>query len=133
MLELSGQFVLLEHVLDAGRHWDLMFEAGSVLVTWQLAHNPIVKAASAEAPPISACRIVDHRRTYLDYQGRISGDRGSVTRLDKGQYFLIGHEPDRLSLDIRGEQLCGHYEIIKSVSNEAVGGDEVWRFVRQHD
>ena len=30
--------------------------------------------------------LPDHRLAYLDYEGPISGDRGSVTRWDRGTY-----------------------------------------------
>lgn len=29
---------------------------------------------------------IEHRRLYLDYEGPISGDRGSVRRVDAGTY-----------------------------------------------
>lgn len=128
MLESAGQFVLLEHVQDSGRHWDLMFEGGLMLVTWQLMQNPIAGAGVTETGPVFARRLADHRRAYLDYQGEISGDRGSVTRLDQGRFFLIGKQPGRLILDMRGQHLAGKYELIKSTDKEHSRGSEIWQF-----
>ncbi len=127
MLESAGQFVLLEHVRGTGRHWDLMFEAGPALATWQLMQNPIVKAHSPDAEPISAQRLADHRRAYLDYQGQISGSRGSVTRLDRGQFLLLAQQPDQISVELSGKQLYGKCKLIKSIGNENMS--EVWMFV----
>lgn len=126
MLESTGQFVLLEHVQDTGRHWDLMFEAGAALATWQLTKNPIFKACGQKTEPILAQRLADHRRTYLNYQGQISGGRGSVTRLDQGQYLLIEQQPDRIKLTLCGQSLHGKYELIKSPTNENMGEGDYW-------
>ena len=34
----------------------------------------------------SAIRLPDHRKHYLDYEGEVSGDRGTVSRIDSGTY-----------------------------------------------
>jgi|SRR6516162_9422757 hypothetical protein len=75
-------YVILEHDWPT-RHWDFMLEVGDVLQTWRL---PTAPAANAE---ISAEKIFDHRLMYLDYEGPISGDRGSVTRWDAGSYEIV--------------------------------------------
>lgn len=74
------RFVILEHDWPE-RHWDLLLEEGSVLKAWRLAEQP---------SPGSRCRAepnFDHRLLYLDYEGPLSGDRGSVQRWDAGEYF----------------------------------------------
>ena len=38
---------------------------------------------------ISATRLPDHRAAYLDYDGEVSGNRGSVTRLATGHFEWI--------------------------------------------
>jgi hypothetical protein len=73
------RFVILEHDHPV-RHWDLMLEAGSVLRTWRLAEIP------ALGKEIDATALGDHRVMYLDYEGPVSGDRGSVKRWDGGTY-----------------------------------------------
>ena len=51
-------------------HYDLMLEVG-VLRTWS---EPPVAGVELE------CRLLaDHRLPYLDYEGPISGGRGTVT------------------------------------------------------
>ena len=72
------RFVILQHETDAGSHYDLMLEVGGVLKTWSLSEPP-------EADREVACKsLPDHRLAYLDYEGPISGGRGSVTRLGSG-------------------------------------------------
>ena len=73
------RFVLLEHHWN-GVHWDLMLEAGDVLRTWAI-DAPIV--SDVELP---ARALVDHRPHYLEYEGEVSGGKGFVRRLDRGDY-----------------------------------------------
>jgi hypothetical protein len=73
------RYVILEHD-HPELHWDLMLEAGAVLRTWRLA-----------APPRAGERVhaepsFDHRPLYLDYEGPVSGDRGTVKAWDRGTY-----------------------------------------------
>ncbi|MFM7070288.1 MAG: DNA polymerase ligase N-terminal domain-containing protein [Planctomycetota bacterium] len=84
----TGRFVLLRHVLPAhsprSSHWDLLLEFGAVLCAWELpcpltaTHDEDSRAAG----PMR--RLADHRVSYLDYEGPISGDRGHVTRVATG-------------------------------------------------
>lgn len=61
-------------------HWDFMLEAGGVLRTWRLLDEPAAgRTGRAEA-------LADHRVAYLDYEGPVSGGRGSVARWDHGTY-----------------------------------------------
>ena len=61
-----------------------MLEQDGVLRTWALAEEP---AAQAE---IAAEALGDHRLDYLEYEGPVSGDRGSVSRWDEGEYEMPG-------------------------------------------
>src|SRR5204862_462785 len=74
--QLMPRFVILEHD-HPERHWDFMLEAGPVLRTWRLA-----KAPDATGIRIAAQPLGDHRALYLDYEGPLSGARGTVTRWD---------------------------------------------------
>jgi hypothetical protein len=77
----SGEprFVVLEHD-HPFRHWDLMLETGEALRTWRLTAPP-GPGVVTEATPLG-----DHRRLYLDYEGPVGGDRGRVTRWDRGTF-----------------------------------------------
>ena len=81
---MQPRFALLHHAMEAaaGRfdHWDLMFEHTGTLVTFELDKLPNGPAL------FKSRRLADHRLTYLDYEGHISGNRGQVFRLDRGRY-----------------------------------------------
>lgn len=98
------RFVILRHELppDAGResHWDFMLECGDALITWALAEEPSSGSCLAE-------RLPDHRRAYLDYEGEVSGGRGSVTRWDAGVYTRLSASHDPLSVKLEGARLRG--------------------------
>ena len=99
------RFVILRHELppghDRGTHFDLMLEVGVVLRTWSLPHLPTMgNVVQAEALP-------DHRLAYLDYEGPVSGNRGSVQRVDEGEYEIIEDSAALLRIQISGKGLCG--------------------------
>lgn len=95
------RFVVLEHDSPRGRHWDLMLEQGGVLLTWALAEPPQAgRTIAAEA-------LGDHRAAYLDYEGPVSGGRGSVTRWDHGTYELAHRSDDEVTLVFTGRRLVG--------------------------
>ncbi|WP_437184891.1 DNA polymerase ligase N-terminal domain-containing protein [Planctomicrobium sp. SH668] len=71
------RFVILEHDWPY-RHWDLLIEAGGILRAWRLKEFPDL---NCEIP----CEaIADHRVMYLNYEGPVSNDRGSVKRVESG-------------------------------------------------
>lgn len=82
------RFVILRHHFpDGGNseffdHFDLMLEQDSKLATWQLAAIPSLNEA------VPAKRLPDHRNVYLDYEGPVSGDRGSVEQVMSGTYDI---------------------------------------------
>lgn len=97
------RFVILEH--DAGAiHWDFLLDTAddAPLMTWRLAANPLVGPS-----PIAATRLPDHRRRYLDYEGPLSGDRGSVRRVEQGAAVLLLISEALVRLRLRGERLAG--------------------------
>jgi hypothetical protein len=106
------RFVILEHD-HPYPHFDLMLEAGPVLWTWRLAALPTEL-------PVEATRVADHRLIYLTYEGPVSGGRGSVRRVDQGEFTWRTSDPDRLSLILSGGSLQG------MLSLEGQGGD-LWR------
>ena len=107
-------FVILEHQTPPGyprgRHWDFMLEHQGVLRTWALSQPPQM-GQSVEAEPLA-----DHRLEYLDYEGPVSGGRGTVSRWDHGTYRLLEETPEQLRLELEGQKvraaatLCRHDE-----------------------
>lgn len=99
-----ARFVVLEHHWN-GVHWDLMLDVGDCLRTWAI-DAPIV--AGIELP---ARALGDHRRVYLEYEGPVSGDRGTVKRWDEGEYEVLEISEHRIRLRMAGAQLAGVLEL----------------------
>jgi len=78
------RFVLLFHQYTPGDeradHWDLMLEHEGQLLTWALSEKP------EPGKNIVARALDDHRIEYLELEGEISHDRGSVSRVAEGVY-----------------------------------------------
>lgn len=95
------RFVVLFHDAPGGPHYDWMFDVGDTLKTWSLAESP-------EADRKTTCRALpDHRRAYLDYEGPVSGNRGTVTRWDQGTYRVLEQTATRWVLELEGVRLFG--------------------------
>jgi hypothetical protein len=107
------RFVLLEHD-HPSTHLDLLLEAGEILLAWRIDAPP------AEGVAIVATRNFDHRLVYLDYEGPISGGRGTVRRIDRGELVWIERGEERLTAEVSGIALDGRLELTR------VEGDQ-WR------
>ena len=110
--------VLLRHETHGGCHYDwlmvdphdpdgplwtgrtrLSSQAWSVLRRW-------------EVEPIDA-----HRRVYLRYEGPISGNRGSVVRVDEGQIVPRLWTELRIVLELRMSGCRGLVQLVRVRSN----------------
>jgi DNA polymerase Ligase (LigD) len=118
---VSNRFVILHHLAPTGEHWDLMLEREDCLWTWQMSAEPF----GPEACPIDCVRIADHRKTYLDYEGPISGGRGVVSRVDSGDYALVPVDDAMWVLHLRGRRLAGEFHFVRTDPNS----QSRWRFV----
>jgi hypothetical protein len=78
-----------------------MLELGPMLRTWALSEEP---QAGAE---IQANVLADHRARYLEYEGPISGDRGTVSRWDWGEFTLVADTPEKVVVQLCGGRLNG--------------------------
>ena len=103
------RFVVLRDELpgDAERtsHWDLMFEYEGVLRTWSVMELPPLQNQEPQA--IAAEQLADHRLAYLDYEGPVSGHRGTVTRCDHGSYQVERYSPELWQVQVESERLSG--------------------------
>jgi hypothetical protein len=95
------RFVILEHD-HPERHWDFMLEVDGVLRTWKLSAPPRVDE------PMPATASFDHRLMYLDYEGPVSGNRGSVVIWDRGTFAGDpGNRGTRVVVQLEGQKLRG--------------------------
>jgi hypothetical protein len=102
-----ARFAILEHDHPV-LHWDFLLECGPVLWTWRL-----------EAPPergrgeVRAERIAEHRLLYLDYEGPVSGNRGSVRRWDAGTFDWLEKQEERVAVRLAGMKVAGVWELAR--------------------
>ncbi|MBY0526091.1 MAG: hypothetical protein K2R98_22035 [Gemmataceae bacterium] len=112
------RYVILEHD-HPFLHWDFMLEAGDVLRTWRLGAAPQV-GTTIRAEPLG-----DHRKQYLDYEGPVSGGRGSVKRWDAGTIVWHVDGCDRVVVALRGHRLSGSGALERDASGR-------WSFLLTH-
>jgi len=106
-------FVVLEHVKDTERHFDLMLEQGGVLLTFSFAEFP--------APPATCRRLFDHRLAYLEFEGEIEHGKGRVARVESGRFDLLNLAPDAVCVHLRGERLQGLFHLTQTAGED-------WKF-----
>ena len=109
------RFVILEHDFPK-RHWDFMLETEGVLRTWRSPQPP-----SGAQWEMAAEALADHRLAYLDYEGPVSGKRGTVTRWDRGEYDLETCTDKGWTIQLQGGLLRGLAILEKMNATE-------WRF-----
>lgn len=98
------RFVILTHDHPT-LHWDFMLEMGATLRTWRLPEPPHAGCDLPVEP------LPDHRLMYLDYEGPVSGNRGSVQRWDAGEFEVLDESSDLLVVRLSGKMLCGSARI----------------------
>jgi hypothetical protein len=81
-----------------GDHYDLMLEYGDGLRTWRLVNTAFQAFQIAR-------QIKDHRKTYLDFEGEVSGERGRVKIWDTGTYTIDDWKDDRIQVALVGRSL----------------------------
>jgi hypothetical protein len=113
------RFVLLEHNWN-GVHWDFMLEVGESLRTWAIS-APIVAGRALPARALG-----DHRKSYLDYEGAISGNRGTVRKLDAGTYRVIVWSDRHVRVEVMGAQLVGEVDLRWAGADS--GASDSWIF-----
>jgi hypothetical protein len=127
------RFVVLLHETPPGyprpSHYDLMLEQGEVLWTWACDRLPIATGSGvfggespsitkSPSPPMTpdplaageaivAERLPDHRLAYLDYEGGVSEGRGSVRRIDAGEYEPLDAPQGSIRVRLWGTLLRG--------------------------
>ena len=110
------RFVILHHEFPRDHprrsHWDLMLEFDGKLKTWALDSQPDYEVETAGQ------RLADHRLQYLEYEGPISNERGSVARFDRGHFEIHSIEETRTSnvykIRLSGSKLTVDVEIVES-------------------
>lgn len=86
---------LLHHLGYGPPHYDwlLAFDNTGPLLTFRIDRPT---ADWLDAGKLDLVPLGDHRRAYLAYEGPISGNRGTVTRIDQGTHRPETHTADRI-------------------------------------
>jgi hypothetical protein len=95
-----------------------MLEAGDALRTWQLASPLRIDEVIAVEP------IGDHRLRYLNYEGPISGNRGSVVRWDQGVFDWRRDDPEMVIVRLAGARCQGILEISRDAGTARLAHDQ---------
>ena len=114
------RFAVLEHDGPRGLHWDFLLETGPALTTWALDQPPDTSGV------IEAESLAEHRMEYLDYEGPVSGDRGTVQQWDAGTYEYVSQTESRLVVSLAGKRLCGEATLTR-----LPGATRRWQFLYQ--
>jgi hypothetical protein len=104
------RFAILAHD-HPSPHWDLFLEAGPVLRSWRLL-QPL-----RDGVAVPAEQIGDHRLMYLDYEGPVSGGRGTVKRIDAGTFTWKEDGPEKLAVLLAGRVFYARLVLIRNGDN----------------
>lgn len=131
------RFVLLYHdcppEYERPSHWDFMLESGDVLRTWALERLPrdwnLVWSRTAASFPhcplladenrVLAVPLGDHRREYLEFEGKLSGDRGNVVHVLAGSYRSDTETSDCLCATLESAELAGRTCLSRQTASSA--------------
>ncbi len=98
---------------DRGDHLDWFFQhaadADESLLTFS---TPVEIPTPAEFP---ATRLPDHRARYLDYDGEIADDRGTVQRLVIGRYRRVDQHDERFTFEVESVRVVAGGEFTESL------------------
>ncbi|MDF1663611.1 MAG: DNA polymerase ligase N-terminal domain-containing protein [Planctomycetota bacterium] len=102
---MERRFSVLKHTLpaDQGWHFDVFFEMAEALFSLKLDEAPSLDFV--------ATRQFDHRKKYLDYEGPISGNRGSVTIWDRGKMKGEVQLGEAFTVELFGAKLSGRFTV----------------------
>src|SRR5262245_27935210 len=100
-----SHFSILSHDYPTP-HWDLFLEAGDVLCSWRLL-APLAAGVVVPAQPTG-----DHRLLYLNYEGPLTGDRESVTRVDGGTFIWETDSLEHVVVRIVGTRFAGRLILV---------------------
>jgi hypothetical protein len=125
-----SRFVILWHavpepITDASgkirvSHFDFMLEDGDRLVTFELPRIPI------PSERIALARLADHRKDYLEFEGRLTADahgndRGYVSRWTSGHYQYFRRAREKQILELTSDRVSARVVLKPKPSIEELG------------
>ncbi len=101
---------LLLHKLAESEHYDWLIARPGHDRLWTARLQPPSRHWS-ELQRFELIEIPPHRRQYLTYEGPISGNRGSVQRIDEGTVQIEHWSEDRAALKVAMRHFSGRIEL----------------------
>lgn len=102
------RFAILRHSRSEETHWDFLLDlpGRARLATWRIDTDPLQWFAGEKKEFTAIVRALpDHRRVYLTFEGPVSGDRGTVQRVDSGAALLFQTGDQKTQVELRGARL----------------------------
>jgi hypothetical protein len=98
---------VIQHHINNNEHFDLMIELenSDKLLVLKISSLDINSLLSNTV--IKAERLPDHRKEYLEYEGPVSGGRGSVKIFDSGRCRTILYKEDKCEFELSGKKFVG--------------------------
>jgi len=106
--------VVLDHACGDQSHYDWMIEDPAApagqgrLCTWRVAVAPSDWHAGGT---LELTRLGDHRRAYLQYEGELTGGRGSVRRVDEGEVEVVAWSQRHAVVDVNLKHFTGRVKL----------------------
>jgi hypothetical protein len=110
------RFAVLHHDWPIA-HRDLFLERDGVLLAWR------IPPGQRFDHPLPAVEIPPHRLQYLDYEGPVSGERGTVARQEGGTLEWITVSEDLYAFRLNGSLLNGPFELVRHTEAD-------WQWIR---
>ena len=89
-------------------HWDFLLEEDAGCRTWRLLNDPDLAMNGIKAESLAV-----HRLMYLDYEGPVSGGRGTVVQWDRGTFAWRVNEPAVCEVMLTGKRWQGLFRLEK--------------------
>ncbi len=114
---LTVPTALLLHATRSGSHYDWLIGSPGYVCDpasglWT-ARVGLPSRSWRRAEKFDLMELPAHRRVYLSYQGPISGNRGSVIRVDQGSVVIRLWRDSLMLLDVHMQSFDGQIELMQ--------------------
>ncbi|MCL2646262.1 MAG: hypothetical protein FWD61_04545 [Phycisphaerales bacterium] len=104
---MEMRFVVLlheRHGEGGGAHYDFFLEVPGreKLMAWRVSRGP-EEWGKVDDKELGVERIADHRKVYLEYEGEISGGRGTVKRVAEGVARVVKMTEKEIRVRVEGK------------------------------
>lgn len=111
--------MLLRHELATGSHYDwLIARPGDERLWTARVAEPSTRWAELGRFELAVIGL--HRREYLTYEGPVSGNRGTVRRVDAGEVRITAWSEESASLEVQMQGFCGTVRLTRQDAAGAI-------------